>query len=215
MARHTRTETKSYATSDVFAAACAAHRVNGEYVKNHIFDEEGKIVKTANKYLIHNFIDGTFDITDADRELAESVIRYGKGLSFKILKGKILNDFEQSVVRVCETEVINKKYDISLISSIPMMYFRNLARQDVESRLYTTDRLTDNVGDKVNFTAEVVRCFYSHTWGIYFVTAITTDNKQIFFSQQGKIEINTIVKGRGKVKCHYDNSTQLNYVRLS
>ena len=59
MARYTRT---SYKTSDVFAAACAAHRANCGYLKIGATDADGNVIRLPNKILIRQFLDASFDI---------------------------------------------------------------------------------------------------------------------------------------------------------
>ena len=49
----------SYPTDTVFAAACAAQRVNGAYLKEDVIEVpadsvDSPVVKIANKKLIHN-----------------------------------------------------------------------------------------------------------------------------------------------------------------
>ena len=69
---------------DVWAAACAAQRINGAYLKTI---EEGKNTET-NRQIMDNFIANTDLITEADREQGQAVRTYYKGFTFKILQGK-------------------------------------------------------------------------------------------------------------------------------
>ncbi len=212
MARYTR---PSYNTSDVFAAACAAQRVNGEYLKYTAVNDEHGTTRLANKVLIHNFLKGDFDIRDEDRELGEKVMQHCRGLTFKLLTDKRLSDFEQNMLTIVEKETTNSNYEISIVSSLPASYARTVVRKNIDVRLRETEGLIGQVGDKIALSAEVVRCNFSEQWGTHFVTAITPDNNQVFFAYRNKIEVGTTITAEGKVKAHRENTTQLNYVKIA
>ena len=77
-----------------------------------------------------------------------------------------------------------------------------------------TECLDGQVGEKVAVSAEIVKCYFSDTWGTHFVTAITDDNKQVFFAYRNKLEVGSNFTAEGKIKSQRDNSTQLNYVKI-
>lgn len=211
MARYQRT---SYNTVDVFAAACAANRVNGGYLKYTENDHEGQATKLANKILIRQFLDGTFDVRDSDRELAEKVMQFCRSLTFKLLSDKRLSEFEQHMLTVVEKETLDSNYDIAIVSSLPNTYNRAEVRKVADVRLRETEGFIGQVGDKVGLSAEIVRCYFSDQWGTHFVTAITPDNKQVFFAYRTKLDVGTTIICEGKVKAHRENATQLNYVKM-
>lgn len=211
-----------YAAVDVFAAACAAQRINGEYVKSttYLYDEDYRNIgvdKHANKDLVRQVLAGSTEfvqVTDADREQAEKVIQYCNSLTFKILSGATLNDYEQAMVAVGKSEMVGSNYEIGVISSLPSAYLRGVERKSVEARLRDTDGYLGVIGDRVELDIEVVRSVYSHNYGIYFVTGITDDNKAVFFSYNEKIEPGKMIHIKGRIKAHRDNNTQLNYVNV-
>jgi hypothetical protein len=211
MARYIR---PSYNTADVFAAAAAAHRVNGGYLKYSETNDEAGTSKIANKVLIRQFLDGDFDIREQDREVGEKVMQHCRSLTFKLLTDKRLSDFEQNMLSIVEKETVGSNFDIAIVSSLPAAYERTQIRNTVEVRLRETECLDGLVGDKVAISAEVVKCYFSDTWGTHFVTAITDDNKQVFFAYRNKLEIGSNFTAEGKIKAQRDNSTQLNYVKM-
>ena len=204
-----------YATKTVFAAACAAQRVNGEYLKYSALNDEAGTSRLANKILIHSFLKGDIDIREEDVQLAEKVMSYCNQLSFKILADKRISDFEQTMMLLAEKSDIHKHYDISVISSIPGSYFRSLATRDLNQRLNACEGFVGEIGERVQVTGEIVRSRFNDEFAIYFNTVITNDNKQVFFAHRNKLEIGSIQTFTGKVKAHRETATQLNYVKFS
>jgi hypothetical protein len=215
MARYTR---PTYNVADVFAAACAAFRINGSYIKQDevTYHDNGSFTvdKIANKTLVHQFLKGAFDLRDEDREMGEKVRQHCNGLSFKIITGKTLSDFEQAMLTIADKETTDSNYDIAVVASLPASYERAQARiqQDIMLR-EKSGTLTDNVGDKVELDIEVVRCNYSNNWDTHFVTA-TVDNAVVFFASRNKIELGAKLRIKGKVKAHKEDRTQLSHVKF-
>jgi hypothetical protein len=211
MARYQR---PSYNTVDVFAAACAANRVNGGYLKYTETNDESGTSKLANKILIRQFLDGTFDVRDSDREQGEKVMQHCRSLTFKLLTDKRLSDFEQNMLSIVEKETLDSNYDIAIVSSLPNTYNRSEYRRAVDTRIRETEGVFGTVGERVQVTAEVVKSYFSDQWGTHFITAITDDNKQVFFAYKQSLTVGDNINIDGKVKAHRDNSTQLNYVKM-
>ena len=215
MARYTR---PTYNVADVFAAACAAFRINGSYIKQDevTFHENGShtVDKIANKTLVHQFLKGAFDLRDEDREMGEKVRQHCNGLSFKIITGKPLSEFEQAMLTIADKETTDSNYDIAVVASLPASYERAQARIQQDAMLREkSGTLTDNVGDKVELNIEVVRCNYSNNWDTHFVTA-TVDNAVVFFASRNKIELGSKLRIKGKVKAHKEDRTQLSHVKF-
>jgi hypothetical protein len=211
MARYQR---PSYNTVDVFAAACAANRVNGGYLKYTETNDESGTSKLANKVLIRQFLDGTFDVRDGDREQGEKVMQHCRSLTFKLLTDKRLSEFEQNMLSIVEKETLDSNYDIAIVSSLPNTYNRSEYRRAVDTRIRETEGVFGTVGERVQVTAEVVKSYFSDQWGTHFITAITDDNKQVFFAYKQSLTVGDNINIDGKVKAHRDNSTQLNYVKV-
>lgn len=215
MTRYTR---PTYNVADVFAAASAAYRINGSYLKQDevTFRENGNhtVDKIANKTLVHQFLKGAFDLRDEDREMGEKVRQHCNGLSFKIITGKTLSEFEQAMLTIADKETTDSNYDIAVVASLPASYDRAQARIQQDAMLREkSGTLTDAVGDKVELDIEVVRCNYSNNWDTHFVTA-TVDNAVVFFATRNKLELGSTLRIKGKVKAHKEDRTQLSHVKF-
>jgi len=209
----------SYSTIEVFAAACAAQRINGEYLKDdkNLYNADGHVAMTlniANKKLTSKFLQGDFEITDEDREQGQEVRQYCHSLTFKILQGKTLSDFEQTMLKIADKETVDSFYDIAVVSSLPASYERSKARLEQSNRLRDHQGcLNQAEGTKVDLEIEVVRCNYSNNWDTYYVTAIV-ENAVVFFAFRDQIEIGSKIRVKGKVKSHKEDRTQLSHVKI-
>lgn len=215
MARYTR---PTYNVADVFAAACAAYRVNGGYFKEDqvtFYDDGGHSVdKIANKKLIHQFLNGTFEISLADHDMGDKVRQHCNGLSFKIITGARMSDFEQAMLTIADKKTTDSNYDIAVIASLPASYERAQVRIQQDAMLREKSGTLNNaIGDKVELDIEVVRCNYSNNWDTHFVTA-TVDNAVVFFASRNKIELGTKLRIKGKIKAHKEDRTQLSHVKF-
>lgn len=196
---------------DVWAAACAAQRINGAYLKTI---EEGKNTET-NRQIMDNFIANTDLITEADREQGQAVRTYYKGFTFKILQGKKLNEFDNTAMVIANRDVIESTYDIAVIASLPSCHERAVKRDTVNRKLESASGgFIGRVGDKVKVNVEVVRCVFSQQWMTHFVSGVTTDDQAVFFAHKQPINIGKLIVAEGTVKAHRDNSTQLNRVKV-
>jgi hypothetical protein len=209
----------SYSTDEVFAAACAAQRINGEYLKNDkiLYDTDGyveKVEKIANKKLTSQFLRGDFDINDEDRALGQEVRQYCNSLTFKILQGKTLSEFEQVMLNVADKEMVDSFYEIAVISSLPASHERYKARAETDRRVRDTNGFVGDMGDKVDLKVNVMKCFYSRNWNVHFITAITENNESVFFSSRVQFDIGKSLNVRGTVKSHRDGSSQLSHVKV-
>lgn len=196
---------------DVWAAACAAQRINGAYLKTI---EEGKNTET-NRQIIDNFLANTDLITEADREQGNAVRKYYKGLTFKILQGKKLSDFDNTAMVIANRDVIEATYDIAVIASLPSCYARAVERDNKNRKLENArGGFVGRIGDKVELNIEVVRSNFSQQYNVYFVSGLTSDDQAVFFSHRQAIDSGKFIIAKGTVKRHGDNITQLNRVKV-
>ena len=166
---------------DVWAAACAAQRTNGAYINAYQLVENGQ---RPNREIMTQAIENTSLITDADREEGKVVRQHFKGLTFKILQGIKINDFENTAMLIANRDVITDSYDLAVIASLPGCYARDKKRNEINNRVrFASGGFIGRVGDKVTRNdVEVLRCLYSQQWNTYFLTCLTTDDEAIFFS---------------------------------
>ena len=198
---------------DVWAAACAAQRTNGAYINAYQLVENGQ---RPNREIMTQAIENTSLITDADREEGKVVRQHFKGLTFKILQGIKINDFENTAMLIANRDVITDSYDLAVIASLPGCYARDKKRNEINKRVrFASGGFIGRVGDKVTRNdVEVLRCLYSQQWNTYFVTCLTADDEAIFFSYKKEVVAGTKLNIQGTVKAHREDSTQLNRVKV-
>jgi hypothetical protein len=208
----------------VWSAACAAQRINGEYVKavtSYVTNEdilpesEQTPPKEINRDIINRLVADPSQITDADRVQAEAVRKYYKAFTFKILQGKMLSEFDNNAMVISNRDVIESNYDVAVIASLPASYERAVKRDSLNRKIESASGgFVGRVGDKVNLKVEVIRSVFSQQWNVFFITGITTDDQPVFFSYREAIPTGKSIVAQGTVKAHRDNSTQLNRVKL-
>jgi hypothetical protein len=214
----TRTQkvTVNYNADDVWSAACAAQRINGSYIKLSIISEsDPATTKLSNRMVVEQLLADLSGITDEDREQGVKVRAFYQAYTFKILQGKQLSDFDNTAMLIANREVITGNYDVAVIASLPSCYERGVERQTAEQRVnFATGGFIGKASDKVKLEIEVIKCTYSHSYNVFFVTGITEQDQPVFFSYKDKIPTGDTMNIVGTVKAHRDNITQLNRVKL-
>ena len=208
----------TYPAELVFGAACAAQRINGEYVKGVQWpDVRTPDMKTSNRQLMTQLLSPEHGpIDEADMEQGRQVRQYFQGLTFKILSGKVLSEFDSNALAISNRDELSTNYELAVVCSFPSSYLRGKERDSIENRIkFATGGFIGQIGDKVKLTVEVLRSFYSQQWGVYYVTAITADDQALFYSLKEKPQDNVTVYILGTVKAHRDNQTQLNRVKIT
>ena len=207
----------TYLTEDVFAAACAADRINaGEYVS--VSESSADRTKPTNKSLMLLLLKNSLEITEEDRAKANLVRTHYQALTFKILGGKRLTDFETKAMEVASAETISER-DIGVIAYLPVGHRISMVTRTVDQRLRDCEaEYCGAINSKVSLSIEVVRKVYSQNYNCYFITGITKDNLAVSFATSNgeSFELNKSYNITAKIKAHYDDSvTKLNFVKLS
>jgi hypothetical protein len=201
---------------DVWSAACAAQRINGSYIKFAMISEsDPATTKLSNRMIVEQLLADTFLITDEDREKAVKVRSFYQALTFKILQGKKLNDFDNNAMVLANRDVISSNYDLAVICSLPGCYERGVVRQLAEQRInFANGGYIGKINDKVTTSIEVLKSVYSQKWMTNYVTGITSDDQVVFFPYKEALQVGEVLIINGTVKGHRDNSTQLNRVKV-
>lgn len=213
-----------HSVSDVWAAACAAQRVNGGYYKetqSKFNDATGKveIVKARNRDVMIDFLYNPDRLLTDDVEQGEQCRNFlEQDITFRALKGT-LTEFDKSIKAVLSVKdrfyTVSNRYELAVAACLPNSYLRSQQRQTLAERLQACKTLNETVGAKVVLSdVEILECRYSQTYNIFFVTAVTEDNVAVYFSAKEKFDIGEHLAVQGKVKAHRDNKTQLNYVKV-
>jgi len=213
-----------HSVDNVWGAACAAQRINGSYVKEtqYQFDEAKQttvVVKQRNRDIMADILANPALLTVEDIALGQQCRKFlEQDITLRGLKGR-LTEFDTAVsktIAVSESfDTVKHKLELAVVASLPASHQRSLARQDVDSRVrQTTGGYVGAVDAKIESDVEVVSANYSHTYNIFWVTAITPDNQAVFFSYRSKLTTGSWIHVKGTVKAHRDGKTQLNRVKV-
>ena len=212
-----------YAVSDVWAAACAAQRINGAYIKEGRVDTDvdGMVISVVrrNRDIMMDFLTCPENLTVDDVVAGELVLNeLKKDLTWRALKGQ-LNDFDQSASKVLSVEdhfdTQLNRLELAVVACLPASYERLKSRQDTQDRMsQTSGEYVAPIGHKAMINVSVVGCNYSTTWNTYYITAITQDNQAVWFSLRDPQAPGVRMSIKGTVKAHKNGTTQLNRVSI-
>jgi hypothetical protein len=216
MAKRLRPE-HQYPADRVWAAACAAYRINGGYFKHAQVTAEGKITQPTNRELVRLYLADACDhtVTQTDYEQGRKCRQdLLKQVTMSALKNRA-TEWDLLTAEMAALETITTDYEISVITAMPKSHSQNLTRETVDGRLaYCDTEPVGRVNERVEVTGEVVRSNYSTKYDTHYVTVITNDNRQAFFAYRERIEPGANVKICGRVKRHADRATQLSRVKI-
>ena len=218
-----RTPGDLFPVATVWAAACAAQRINGRYIKQDEFDypEGGQAVltATASRTTMRELLANPDRLTAQDFEQgAECKTFLQNDITFRALKNK-LTEFDSATSKVLAVEEnfdsAQHKYELAVIASLPASRTRALERQATDSRVrQATGAYVGAVGDKVALDVEVIKTNYSQQWNTWYATAITSDNRAVFFAFREQLTIGNSILIKGTVKAHRSGTTQLHRVKI-
>jgi hypothetical protein len=218
----TRPASAKYIVSDVWAAACAAHRVNGGYFKDFVYEatpQGHKLVKDKNRNIMMQFLADPTQLTVDDVERGEHCRKFlDSDLTFRTLKNKT-GEFDTAIRKVlavqgCFDDHFHK-YELAIVACLPQSVERSEVRQNSDERVqFAQGGFVGKEGDKVDLNIEVLNSNYSKQYNIYWVRGITDQDQPVFFSNKASFDPGTHLSIRGTVKAHKDNLTQLNRVKV-
>lgn len=216
---------KTFPVDQVWGAAAAAQRINGDYVKEarYQWDEVNQVqtlVTRRNRDIMTELLDQPHNITAQDIEAGQQAREWLRDdLMLRAIKNR-LTEFDQSVRKVLDVADNFDSYlhrlELAVVACLPASHQRGLKRQDQEQRMrQASGELVGQPGNKVSLRGEVVKANFSQNYGVWFITVIDTDNRAVFFSYRNQLAVGTVVDLRGTVKAHRDGTTQLNRVALA
>lgn len=198
-------------TDDVFAAACAAQRINGQYVKAIA---PGTTQKT-NRQIAEELLKDPTQLALDDRQQGERVRQYFKGLTFKVIEGKQLSDFAKNAMDIAGNDIITSTYQLAVVVSLPASYEKSAKRDDVDRRInFACGGFVGNLSDKVTLNIEVLKQLWSNKWNTWYITGITSEDQVVFFAHKTQYDIGTMLTIQGVVKSQRETSTQLGRVKV-
>jgi hypothetical protein len=220
-----RTPGDLFPVATVWAAACAAHRINGRYIRQDEFnyrdhvEDNPVLTATASRTIMTELLANPDCLTAQDFEQgAECQNFLQNDITFRALKNK-LTEFDSATSKVLAVEEnfdsAQHKYELAVIASLPASRMRALERQATDSRVrQSTGEYVGAVGDKVALDVEVIKTNYSQQWNTWYATAITSDNRAVFFAFREQLTIGNSILIKGTVKAHRTGTTQLNRVKI-
>jgi hypothetical protein len=207
--------TLNFSADQVWAAACAAYRVNGGYFKQSQVTDQGVITRPTNRELVRQYLADSSSVTADDqargRKCRQDLVN---AATMSALKNQA-TEWTLLSAQMASLDTITTDYEVSVITAMPKSHDQTLARETVDSRLAYCE--TEPVGtdnQMVTVQSEVVRSNYSTKWNTFYVTVITDTNHQVFFAYREKLEPGQLIKLRGRVKRHADRATQLSRVKI-
>jgi hypothetical protein len=213
-----------HSVDNVWAAAVAAQRVNGSYVKETMYklDENTNttvVHKRRNRDIMVDILANPALLTVEDIAQGQECRRYLQNdITFRALKNK-LTEFDTAVSKCLSVtddfDTVKHKYELAVVACLPQSHTRALERQAVQDRVrQTSGDLVGNPGDKVQLDVEIVKSNYSQQWNTWYATAVTEDNRAVYFAYRQELGRGTKCTIHGTVKAHKDGSTQLNRVSI-
>ena len=217
-----------HTVSDVWAAACAAQRVNGGYFKEYVYEhledqplsQPPAIVKRRNRDVMMEFLQNPDRLLVEDVEEGERVRNWLQNdLTFRAVKGR-LTEFDASTSKCLAVTdrfyTVSHRYELAVIACLPNSAAKSQQRQETDARVkFAQGGHIGTVGAKVTVNLEVLSATYSQQYNIYWIRGITDQDQPVTFSNKEKFDVGTHLTVQGKVKAHRDaNLTQLNYVKV-
>lgn len=214
-------QNNTYDLKTVMTYSVSAYMQNGEmYINNAGLRNNKGIVMTHMNILDDSRASFVDHITQECEDVADKIIQYYKGLTFKAMGNKI-NDFEQRVLDVIQSGIVDRR-DIGVVASLPKSYFRAVKRDGTDQKLRQlsiTSEYMGREGDEVTATIEVLNCSFIQKLQCYIVNAQMGDNIVVFFTKHPAEHWGETCEIKGKVKRHQTSKfhngkeTVLNYVK--
>jgi len=213
-----------HAVSDVWAAACAAQRVNGAYYKEAAYEwdevtQTQKILHRKNRDVMMEFLQNPDRLLVEDVEEGERVRNFLQhDLTFRAVKGK-LTEFDSAASKCLAVQdrfyTVSHRYELAVVACLPASAARTQQHQTSTSRIqFARGGFVGDVNSKVQANVEVLSCVHSKQFNIFWIRALTDADQPVFFSSKTPYDVGTNLTITGKVKAHKDNFTQLNYVKV-
>ena len=208
----------NYSADQVWGLAVRADTLNEGYYKEAVWGQsdsgESKMLKTANKQLVKQWLIENHQPNDLEVTKGREIRHYFNGFLLKELSGMI-NDFERQALRLAQIDEFTGRnlFEFSVISCLPSVMVREESRKDLAQAVRNSTQLTGNVGDAIQGEIEVVRATYKAQYGRWVIIGRLVDS-YVSFYYNNNMEQGSKVYIKGKIKSiEADNMTRLNYVK--
>jgi hypothetical protein len=219
----------------VLELACAAQRVNKDYVKEGeaVYDDKGEFlyIKTTNKMMMLTTVDPKFysgdpkdqpyplKIRPEDTEMADTIKSYFRKLMFAAVAGE--NDFLTTVNSLLNSDTIGHKM-FGYVACLPSVYKRDYAKTQLKKQAQNLEEAYLGIpGTTVHdLDCEILESRKSKNFDAYGICAII-NNKMVTWFNKTDMAVGPCIIIRGKIKDHskhweHGNAvTRLHYVKAA
>jgi hypothetical protein len=222
---------KTFPTQQVLELACAAQRVNGEYLKipEEVYASDGVLMYTkhSNKTLMLYTLDDKLVIPDTkvlkiepeDAVQAEEIKKYYKRLLFVAIDGE--NEFLTKINSLLSSEEV-KENEFGWMACLPSVFIRDFVQNEVKRVARSVDEgYLGKPGDRlVDLDCEILEVIKSKNFDGWNICAII-NNKMASWMSQVELKRGPCVVVKAKVKDnnkhwkHQNDETRLNYVKAA
>ena len=208
----------TFTADQVWGAAAAAQRINGEYIKMDVWMHNATppyILKRANKDLVKEWLrtNNFVEVTEDDYAAGRKARDHFKSYTLLAIAGK-LNDFQQTAMKIAGKDEFTGRdmYDFAVISCLPSVALRDAAHAELKREIFASEPLPGAAGDTVVGDITVMRTRYSNEYQKYRIDARMGDSIVDFWHAK---ELKGELRIKAKIKQHRGNkATQLNYVKI-
>ena len=224
-----------FQVQEVLELACAAQRVNGEYLKESevVYDAEGKFlyVKNTNKILMLVTLTPSswtadpatqpmpLKVFEEDKVQAETVRKYFRKFMFGAIAGE--NEFQTEVNAILSSDTV-KTNKFGFIACLPSVMQRDVKKTEIKRsfRECDNDALAAIDTTVFNLDCEIIEVKRSNNFDAWNINAII-NNKIVSWFSKTELKSGPCVVQKAKVKSHGENwitkkvETRLNYVKAA
>ena len=205
-----------YTADQVWGIAVRVDRENGGYVKLPVYHETLDVVKTQpNKLIVNDMIRNNLQPTEDEIAEGQRVRAHFNSYTFLALQGK-LNDFQHQALKIAQMDSFTGRnmLEFAIISCLPDVARRDLARQSFMQELYASTPIQGNEGDRISGYFTVEQCRFNPNYNKFRVQGRMGESfVDFWFGRELLVGANLPIKGKIK-RCRGDKTTQLNFVRV-
>lgn len=207
-----------FTAEQVWACAAAAQRINGDYVKEPIWDlavDQREPVTQPNKVMVKNWLrDQDYRLVTAEDHTAGAAARdHFKSYTFLAIAGR-LNEFQTTAMQLAAKDEFTSRdlYDFAVISCLPSVAVRDAAHSAVRRDIYASEQLQGAEGDKIQGEVTVITARFNANYNRFKVRGRMGDSFVDFWYG---LALEGTVRVRAKIKSQRgDKTTALNYVKV-
>jgi hypothetical protein len=223
-----------FSVQQILELACAAQRVNGDYIKETlwVYDDEMKPLyrKEPNKFLMlftlgcqPHYDDAhrpdLLKITQEDQTQAEEIRKYFRKFMFGAIAGE--NEFQTEVNTILNSDTV-KQNKFGFIACLPSVMARDVKKTIIKKTLRDCDNepLAQAETKLDDLDCEIVEVKRSNNFDAWNISAII-NNKIVSWFSKNELKPGPCVVIKAKVKTHGENwttkkvETRLNYVKVA